>query len=95
MGFIKWPQIYAAEAEKLKGGNFNDRKCIKYFGILQNGMKQNFVKTKSFCSKNLSFLTARFQKINGQNFLYYQLIFMTWMKVNKVLQLLSKFFKSF
>ena len=28
MGFIKWPQIYAAEAEKLKGGSFNDRKCI-------------------------------------------------------------------
>ncbi len=29
--FIKWPQIYAAEAEKLKGGIFNDRKCIKNF----------------------------------------------------------------
>ncbi len=28
MGFIKWPQIYSAEAEKLKGGIFNDRKCI-------------------------------------------------------------------
>jgi len=31
VGFIKWPQIYAAEAEKLKGGSFNDRKCIKKF----------------------------------------------------------------
>ena len=29
MGFIKWPQFYAAEAEKIKGGIFNDRKCIK------------------------------------------------------------------
>jgi hypothetical protein len=29
VGFTKWPQIYAAEAEKLKGGIFNDRKCIK------------------------------------------------------------------
>jgi hypothetical protein len=29
VGFIKWPQVYAAEAEKLKGGIFNDRKCIK------------------------------------------------------------------
>ena len=28
MGFIKWPQFYAAEAKKIKGGNFNDRKCI-------------------------------------------------------------------
>ncbi len=31
MGFIKWPQFYAAEAEKLKGGIFNDRKCINEF----------------------------------------------------------------
>jgi hypothetical protein len=31
VGFIKWPQIYAAEVEKLKGGIFNDRKCIKMF----------------------------------------------------------------
>ena len=29
MGFIKRPQFYAAEAKKIKGGNFNDRKCIK------------------------------------------------------------------
>ncbi len=29
MGFINWPQFYAAEAEKIKGGIFNDRKCIK------------------------------------------------------------------
>ena len=31
MGFINWPQFYAAEAEKIKGGIFNDRKCIKIF----------------------------------------------------------------
>ena len=29
MGFINWPQFYAAEAKKIKGGIFNDRKCIK------------------------------------------------------------------
>jgi hypothetical protein len=29
VGFINWPQFYAAEAEKIKGGIFNDRKCIK------------------------------------------------------------------
>jgi hypothetical protein len=29
VGFIKWPQFYAVEAEKIKGGIFNDRKCIK------------------------------------------------------------------
>jgi hypothetical protein len=29
VGFIKWPQFYAAEAKKIKGGIFNDRKCIK------------------------------------------------------------------
>jgi hypothetical protein len=29
VGFIKWPQFYAVEAEKIKGGIFNDRKCKK------------------------------------------------------------------
>ena len=34
MGFINWPQFYAAEAEKIKGGIFNDRKCIKVLSVL-------------------------------------------------------------
>jgi hypothetical protein len=39
VGFIKWPQIYSAEAEKLKGGIFNDRKCINNFLFFIGGEK--------------------------------------------------------
>ncbi len=43
MGFIKWPQYYAAEAEKIKGGIFNDRKRINVVP-LQREIKQTCIK---------------------------------------------------